>query len=72
VRRTRAAHDAGVETAAAFRGRGYARLVVAAWARAVRDLDCVPFYSTSWQNDASRGVARALGLVLFGSDLHVT
>jgi hypothetical protein len=72
VRRTDDAHDAGVETAAAFRGRGYARRVVAAWALAVRDLDRVPFYSTSWQNDASRGVARALGLVPFGSDLHLT
>jgi RimJ/RimL family protein N-acetyltransferase len=72
VRRTAIAHEAGVETAAAFRGRGYAARVVAGWARAVRDMDRVPLYSTSWQNDASRAVARKLALVPFGSDLHIT
>jgi mono/diheme cytochrome c family protein len=67
-----AAHEAGVETAASCRGRGYAAPVVAAWARAVRDVGRVPLYSTSWRNEASRAVARKLGLVCFGSDLHIT
>lgn len=72
VRRTAEAHEAGVETAPAHRGRSHAAPVVAAWARAVRELGCVPLYSTSWENSASRAVARKLGLHHFGSDLHVT
>ncbi|MFN2565490.1 MAG: GNAT family N-acetyltransferase [Gemmatimonadaceae bacterium] len=72
VRRTSLAHEAGVETAPPYRGRGYAALVVTAWARAVRDMGRVPLYSTSWQNEASRAVARKLALIRFGSDLHIT
>jgi RimJ/RimL family protein N-acetyltransferase len=72
VRRTSAAHEAGVETVPEFRGRGFASEVVAAWARAVRELGVIPLYSTSWSNLASRAVARKLGLRLFGSDLHLT
>ena len=71
VRRTPAAHEAGVETVPEFRGRGFAGDVVAAWARAVHDLGVVPMYSTSWSNGASRAVARKLRLRLFGSDLHL-
>ena len=66
------AHEAGVETAQAFRGRGYAARVVAAWAIAVRELGRVPLYSTSWENAASRAVARKLGLRRYGSDYHAT
>ena len=72
VRITAGAHEAGVDTAPAFRGRGYAPRVVAAWARAVRSLGAEPLYSTGWHNAASRAVARKLGLVHFGSDLHLT
>jgi RimJ/RimL family protein N-acetyltransferase len=72
VRITPRAHEAGVETAAAFRGRGYAALVVATWAQAVRAMGAEPLYSTSWANTASRTVARKLGLLHFGNDLHVT
>lgn len=72
VRRTSEAHEAGVETVPAFRGQGYAAQVVTAWARAVRENGQVPLYSTSWQNEASRAVARKLGLIQFGNDLHVT
>jgi len=71
VRITRWAHEAGVETAAPFRGRGHAPAVVAAWAAAVRALGAEPLYSTSWQNAASRAVARKLGLVPCGRDLHI-
>jgi hypothetical protein len=71
VRITARAHEAGVETAPAFRGRGYAPRVVAAWARVVRALGAEPLYSTSWSNAASRAVARRLGLVEFGDDLHL-
>jgi RimJ/RimL family protein N-acetyltransferase len=72
VRTTSTAHEAGVETATPYRGRGYAAQVVTAWARAVRDMSRVPLYSTAWQNEASRAVARKLALIRFGSDLHIT
>ena len=72
VRVTPRAHEAGVETASAHRGRGHAVEAVSAWARAVRASNAVPLYSTSWTNEASRAVARNLGLIQFGSDLHVT
>jgi RimJ/RimL family protein N-acetyltransferase len=64
--------EAGVETVEAFRGRGYAVRVVSAWARAVREVGRVPLYSTSWDNAASRSVARKLGLVHYGVDLSLT
>jgi RimJ/RimL family protein N-acetyltransferase len=65
------AHEAGVETHPDFRGRGFAAPVVAAWADAVRELDRIPLYSTSWGNAASRAVARKLGLIQYGSDLEI-
>lgn len=65
------AHEAGVETAEPFRGRGYARSVVAAWSAEVRALGAEPLYSTTWDNRASRGLARSLGLSTIGRDLHV-
>lgn len=72
VRITAQAHEAGVETLVAFRGRGYATQVVAGWAVAVREVGCLPLYSTSWENRASQGVAKKLGLVVYGVDFHVT
>lgn len=72
VRATPQAVEAGVETVDTFRGRGYATAVVRAWATEVRAAGLLPIYSTSWENLASRGVARKLGLRLFGTDLHLT
>lgn len=72
VRITDVAREAGVETAAGFRGRGYAAKVVAAWAAAVQRIGAIPLYSTSWNNTASQAVARKLGLRMFGADLHIT
>jgi len=72
VRITPRAYEAGVETALPFRGRGYGKAVVAAWATAARALGVEPLYSAAWQNDASRALARAIGLVPVGRDLHIT
>ncbi len=72
VRITPVAHEAGVDTAPTFRGKGYAPAVVSAWANAVRGVGAAPLYSTSWQNVASQAVARKLRLRLFGTDLHFT
>lgn len=72
VRHTLIANEAGVETAAAFRGHGYAVPAVFAWAAAVRKAGRVPLYSTSWSNHASLALARKLGLIQFANDLHIT
>lgn len=72
VRKSESAHEAGVETAAPYRGRGYGARAVTAWAGAVRECGWAALYSTSWRNGGSRALARKLGLQLFGTDLHIT
>jgi hypothetical protein len=72
VRITDAAHCAGVETLAGHRRRGHAACAVAGWALMVRSLGANPFYSTSWDNEASRRVAARLHLGPIGVDFHVT
>jgi len=66
------AAEAGADTLPDHRGRGYAASTVAAWAAAIRATGRRPLYSTSWDNVASQGVARTLGLVLYGADLSFT
>jgi hypothetical protein len=68
ARTTAEAAEAGVETAAAFRGKGLAAEAVAAWAEAVIASGRVAFYSTSRENLASQAVARKLGAFEFGED----
>jgi GNAT superfamily N-acetyltransferase len=69
---TPGAHAAGVETVPAFRGRGLARRVVAAWAREVRRLGALPHYSTSWDDMASQRVAAAVGAAIYAADFHLS
>lgn len=72
ARTSAGAAEARVNTLPEWRGRGYARAVVLAWAGAVRAAGRTPLYSTSWDNAASRGVARSLGLRLYAADFHLT
>jgi hypothetical protein len=60
------AAEAGIWTRPDFRGRRLAPAVVAAWARRERRNKDVLFYSTTAGNDASRSVARTLGLTPLG------
>ena len=71
ARKTNAAAEAGLETAADFRGRGFATRVTAAWAAAIRASGRIPLYSTSWSNTASRTVARKLGLIQYATDWSI-
>jgi hypothetical protein len=65
------AAEAGVETAAAFRGRGFAARVTASWATAIRVSGRTPVYSTAWTNIESLAVARKLSLIVRASDWNV-
>ena len=67
ARRSDTAAEAGLETAAEYRGRWLGPQVAAAWALAVRASGRIPLYSTSWSNAASLSVARKLGLVAYAS-----
>lgn len=65
ARRCETAVEAGLETAKAFRGRGYGPRVTAAWALAIRAGGQIPLYSTAWNNYPSLAVAHKLGLVAY-------
>ena len=71
ARRSSTAAEAGIETAVAYRGRGYAPRVATAWAAAVRAAGLIPIYSANWENHASLAVARKLGLVPFAADFRI-
>lgn len=66
------ATEAEVETLPDFRGRGYAAAVTAGWALIVQAAGAIPLYCTSWENLASQGVARRLGLSMYGADWYWT
>jgi RimJ/RimL family protein N-acetyltransferase len=71
VRISPAVHCAGVETHPDHRQRGHALVAVSAWAAAVQALGATPFYSTSWENAASRRVAARLGFQRVATDFHI-
>ncbi len=71
ARRSDGAAEAGLQTAPAYRGRGYGPRATAAWALALRASGRVPLYSTSWKNEASLAVARKLNLVGYASDWNI-
>jgi RimJ/RimL family protein N-acetyltransferase len=60
-----------VETAEAYRGRGYARKATAVWASALRRDGMLPLYSTSWDNIASQRVAASLGAVRYATNFNI-
>lgn len=62
------AGEAWVRTSPEYRGRGYARQVVSAWAVSLLQQNKTPFYSHVNNNLASKGLAESLGLVQYISD----
>jgi RimJ/RimL family protein N-acetyltransferase len=60
------AAEAGTWTHPDFRGQGHAAAATAAWAALMRPTGRVLFYSTSWTNRSSQGVAARLGLRRIG------
>ncbi len=72
ARSTHAACEAGVATVEQYRGRGLAPIVVSAWRGAVERGGRQPLYSTSWENAASRAVARRLRLVAYAETFSLT
>ena len=70
--RVHTAHEAGVETAPAWRGRGLAPVVVTAWANAVERLGRVPLYTASAENRPSLRLAEKCGFLPYGETLSFT
>lgn len=64
------AAEVSIETLAAYRRRGYARQVTAAWAAAMLDAGKIGYYSHRLTNDASRAVAASLGLAHLSDEVE--
>jgi RimJ/RimL family protein N-acetyltransferase len=62
--------ESGVDISPAYRGRGYATAVVAAWAEAVRRSGRLAFYSAVAENAASLAVGRRLAGPPYASLTH--
>ena len=63
ARKRSGACEAGVDTEKLYQNRGLGTLVVSAWRNEVEKEGGQPLYSTSWDNLASRAVARKLRLI---------
>ena len=46
--------------------------LAAGWAAAVRQQGILPLYSTSWDNLASQGIARSLGMIAYADTWSLT
>jgi len=66
------AHEAGIETAAPYRGSGCAGKVLAAWSAEVYKLGKIPLYSTSKANYSSQRVADKFGLPRFATGFSIS
>lgn len=64
--------EVAVETLYAYQKQGLARQVTAAWAHHIISQDKIPFFSHLVSNNASRQLARSLGLVQFASCVTFT
>lgn len=71
ARQSNKAAEASVYTVEKYRGNGYGAAVTKAWAQQIQALGKVALYSTTWDNFASQGVARTLGLHQYGVDLSM-
>jgi hypothetical protein len=71
-RQTATAAEAGLDTAPAYRGRGYGAASAACWARGVASSGQTALYSTEWDNRASLAIARKLGAHQYGEDISIT
>lgn len=65
------AHEAGLETLEAFRGKGYASEAVVGWAQAVRKMNAAPLYSTFCDNLSSQRVAAKCKLSVYGVNFTI-
>lgn len=66
ARQSNEAAEASVYTSKKYRGKGYGAAVTQAWAQQVQQQGKTALYSTTWDNFASQGVARTLGLKQYG------
>lgn len=72
ARQTSKAAEASVFTHENYRGRAYGANVANAWASEVQKQGRSALYSTSWDNFASRSLARKLKLIQYGNDIHMS
>jgi GNAT superfamily N-acetyltransferase len=71
VRRTAFALEAGVDTIPEFRGKGFGKATVMAWASQVWSEGLVPCYSTQSGNEASLALASKAGMIQYAVDIIV-
>jgi hypothetical protein len=71
VRISDKAHEAGIETTKAYRGKGLAGIVLINWANEVTNKGYTAFYSTAKENKSSQRVAEKAFLTKLGIEMGV-